>query len=78
MNNCSITGNEGGQFGYAIQMSNGHLCMNNTTVTNNSGRDGTINGAGSMLIVNSTIIEDGAQIVELLSVVNLGRPGNHS
>ena len=61
MNNCSITGNEGGQFGYAIQMSNGHLCMNNTTVTNNSGRDGTINGAGSMLIVNSTIIEDGAQ-----------------
>ena len=46
MNNCSITGNEGGQFGYAIQMSNGHLCMNNTTVTNNSGRDGTINGAG--------------------------------
>ena len=37
MNNCSITGNEGGQFGYAIQMSNGHLCMNNTTVTNNSG-----------------------------------------
>ena len=47
--------------GYAIQMSIGHLCMNNTTVTNNSGRDGTINGAGSMLIVNSTIIEDGAQ-----------------
>lgn len=61
MNNCSITGNEGGQFGYAIQMSNGHLCMNNTTVTNNSGQDGAINGAGSMLIVNSTIIEDGNQ-----------------
>ena len=34
---------------------------------------------GSMLIVNSTIIEDGApKIAGLLFVVNPGRPGNHS
>lgn len=58
-NDCVFKGNsQGGSFGYAIHASNGHLCMNNCVITDNTGTNGAVNGAGSICLVNSTIISD--------------------
>lgn len=48
------------QYGSAIQVSAGNLCMNNTTLVDNVGNGSTLNGGGAFLIVNSTLI-DGAE-----------------
>ena len=64
MNRCSVkdnmlTGdpNDGG-WGLGIQVGAGTLCMNNTTVMDNTGGSGgAINSDGSLLLINSTFIE---------------------
>ena len=46
------------KFGSAIQLSGGHLCVNNSTFVDNVGDCGVVNGGGAFLIVNSTIVLD--------------------
>lgn len=58
-NNCIVRNNmQSGSFGYAFHVSAGHLCMNNTIISGNTGSNGAVNGAGSLCLVNSTIISD--------------------
>ena len=59
LDRCLVKGNYlKDLWGHAIQMSGGNLCMNNCTIYDNtSGRTGAqINGGGSMLIINSTVV----------------------
>lgn len=57
MNGCLVKGNShSGSWGNGIQMSDGHLCLNNTTIINNLGTGGALNGGSSMMLANSTII----------------------
>ena len=57
MNNCLITGNSVRElFGVGIQVSSGHICMNNTTIVGNSGKGAALNGGGSFMLANSTIV----------------------
>lgn len=57
MNGCLLKGNSHtGSWGNGIQMSEGHICMNNTTLIDNMGTGAALNGGGSMLLINSTII----------------------
>lgn len=57
MNNCLLKGNShSGSWGNGIQVSEGHICMNNTTVIENMGTGAALNGGGSFLLVNSTIV----------------------
>ena len=59
--NCIFNGNlQGGDFGYCFHVSSGNLCANNLTLSNNTGAQGAINGAGGMLIANSTLMSDNA------------------
>lgn len=57
INGSRINFNTGREYGYAIQMSAGNLCMNNTFLIANWGSEGSINGAAAMLLVNNTMIE---------------------
>lgn len=57
INGSRITFNMGREYGYAIQMSAGNLCMNNTFLIANWGSEGSINGAAAMLLVNNTMVE---------------------
>ena len=57
MNNCLITGNSVRElFGVGIQISSGHICMNNTTIVGNPGKGAALNGGGSFMLANSTIV----------------------
>lgn len=50
------------RFGAAIQLSGGHLCINNSTFAENIGDNqgyGVINGNGALLLVNTSIISKG-------------------
>ena len=49
-----------GSFGSAIQNSAGVVCMNNTTMVENSGNGATLNGGGAFFVSNSTIVDDSA------------------
>lgn len=61
MNGCLLKGNShSGSWGNGIQMSEGHICMNNTTIIENSGKGAALNGGGSFLLVNSTIVGNGS------------------
>ena len=61
MNNSLLKGNShSGSWGNGIQMSEGHICMNNTTIIENEGTGAALNGAGSFLLVNSTIVGNGS------------------
>ena len=42
--------------GNGIQMSEGHICINNTTLIENMGTGAALNGGGSILLTNNTII----------------------
>lgn len=56
---CLFSGNIlPGKFGSAIQLSGGHLCINNSTFIDNVGESGVINGGGAFLIVNTTVLGD--------------------
>lgn len=56
---CFFSGNTlVNKFGSAIQVSAGHLCVNNSTFVDNVGDCGVINGGGAFLIANSTIVLD--------------------
>jgi len=44
------------QWGGAIQLSQGHLCVNNCTIYGNKANGAQVNGGGSFFISNSTII----------------------
>lgn len=56
---CLFTGNKlAGKFGSAIQLSGGHLCVNNSTFVDNVGDCGVVNGGGAFFISNSTIVLD--------------------
>ncbi|MBR5563971.1 MAG: right-handed parallel beta-helix repeat-containing protein [Bacteroidales bacterium] len=56
---CLFTGNKlAGKFGSAIQLSGGHLCINNSTFVDNVGECGVVNGGGAFFISNSTIVLD--------------------
>ena len=56
---CLFSGNIlPGKFGSAIQLSSGHLCLNNTTFVDNVGECGVVNGGGAFLVVNTTILGD--------------------
>lgn len=56
---CYFSGNKlAGKFGTAIQVSAGHLCVNNSTFVDNVGECGVVNGGGAFLICNSTIVLD--------------------
>lgn len=57
LNKCMLKGNShSGSWGNGIQMSEGHICMNNTTILENMGTGAALNGGGSFLLVNSTIV----------------------
>lgn len=57
MNGCLLTGNShNGSWGNGIQMSEGHICINNTTLIRNRGTGAALNGGGSMLLTNTTIV----------------------
>mgnify|MGYP000009493087 FL=1 len=57
MNNCLITVNSVRElFGVGIQISSGHICMNNTTIVGNPGKGAALNGGGSFMLANSTIV----------------------
>lgn len=57
MNGCLLKGNShSGSWGNGIQMSEGHICINNTTLIDNMGTGAALNGGGSMLLTNNTII----------------------
>ena len=57
LNNCSLYENSiTGEWGNAVQMTDGSLLMNNCTVAKNVGQGGALNGMGNWVIVNSTII----------------------
>ncbi|MBR1706074.1 MAG: fimbrillin family protein [Bacteroidales bacterium] len=43
-------------WGTGLQLSYGHLCMNNCTVYDNTGNGGQVNGGGSFFIASSTIV----------------------
>ncbi len=61
MNNSLLKGNShSGSWGNGIQMSEGHICMNNTTIIENEGTGAALNGGGSFLLVNSTIVGNGS------------------
>ena len=62
LDRCLFTGNSltGGNFGSAIQNSDGVICMNNCTLVGNHGGGATLNGGGAFFIANSTIIDDSA------------------
>ena len=45
-----------GSWGNGIQMSEGHICINNTTLIDNMGTGAALNGGGSILLTNNTII----------------------
>lgn len=61
LDKCFFSGNtlsgtsEG--WGSSIQVSYGHLCVNNSTFIDNSGKGGDINGGGAFLLVNSTLFQ---------------------
>lgn len=56
---CLFTGNKlAGKFGSAIQLSGGHLCINNSTFVDNVGECGVVNGGGAFFICNTTIVLD--------------------
>ena len=56
---CLFSGNTlDNKFGSAIQLSAGHLCINNTTFIDNVGECGVINGGGAFLICNTTVVLD--------------------
>ena len=62
INRSSITGTQvPGDWGVAIQATNlGALCMNNVTITGNTGKndkDPSVNGTANYLIVNSTLAD---------------------
>ncbi len=58
---CLFSGNNiPGKFGSAIQLSAGHLCINNSTFVDNVGECGVINGGGAFFIANTTVIGDSA------------------
>ena len=57
MNGCLLKGNShNGSWGNGIQMSEGHICINNTTLIDNMGTGAALNGGGSILLTNNTII----------------------
>lgn len=57
MNNCFLTGNSVRElWGISIQISSGHICMNNTTIIGNPGKGAALNGGGSFMLANSTIV----------------------
>lgn len=60
MDGCSVVDNvQPGTWGVGIQASQGHLCMNNSTLMDNmNGSGAVINGNASFLLVNSTVILD--------------------
>lgn len=61
LDKCLFTGNrltgssEG--WGSSIQVSYGHLCINNSTFIDNQGKGGEINGGGSFFMSNSTFFQ---------------------
>lgn len=56
LNNCFFSDNYSGTWGTAVQVSQGSLCMNNTSFVRNTGSGATVNGGGNFLLANSTII----------------------
>ena len=59
LDKCYFSGNRlTDKFGTAIQVSAGHLCINNSTFVDNVGDAGVINGGGAFLIVNTTVVLD--------------------
>lgn len=59
LDRCLLSGNTfTGKFGMAIQMSAGYICMNNTTIVDNPGNCGPLNGGAAFFISNSTIVGD--------------------
>lgn len=51
-----LTGSSEG-WGSSIQVSYGHLCINNSTFIDNQGKGGEINGGGSFFMSNSTFFQ---------------------
>ena len=63
LDKCSVHGNSvRSDWGSALQLSSGTICVNNSTfcsnAVGNNGAGGTVNGGGAMLVLNSTIISD--------------------
>lgn len=61
LDKCVFTGNSfsgtSDGWGSSIQVSYGHLCVNNTTFIHNHGKGGEINGGGAFLLVNSSLFQ---------------------
>lgn len=59
LDRCFFSGNTfSGKYGMAVQMSSGYICINNTTLVDNPGDSGCLNGGGSFFISNSTVVGD--------------------
>ena len=57
MNNCLITGNSVSVLKRFVGVIlTGHICMNNTTIVGNPGKGAALNGGGSFMLANSTIV----------------------
>lgn len=62
MNRCLLKGNSiTGPWGSAIQLSAGHICINNTTMIDNLDPNNftVLNGGGSFLLTNNTLVGKG-------------------
>ena len=62
LNACLLKGNSlAGMWGAGLQLSIGHTCINNTTMTDNvdASRSTTLNGGGSFLLTNNTFVGNG-------------------
>lgn len=61
MDRCFFTGNSiAGDWGSAVQLSEGVVCANNCTMVGNQGKGSTLNGGGAFFLSNNTIIENSA------------------
>lgn len=61
MDRCFFTGNSiVGDWGSAVQNSEGVVCANNCTMVGNSGKGSTLNGGGAFFLSNNTVIDNSA------------------
>lgn len=60
LDRCCVNGNDigngNGDWGCGVQLTNGSICINNSSFAGNTGKGGAINGSGAVLLANSTVI----------------------
>lgn len=80
INGCTFHGNSiSDSWGNAIQISNGNFFMNNSTISNCTGKGGALNGGGNWLVVNSTIVNsfDAGSVGSNMTLRNESKTANN-